>query len=359
MDTYILDRLNKLRTEMSEKGLDAVLVTKKENYTWLSGFNGSSAWLVITAEAAVLTTDFRYEEQAARQAPIYSINIYQGNVLNVLKEVLNGLGVKKLGFEDNHVTYEQYAEYLGKFAPCGLVPLGAAIQELREVKDPGEIALISRAVAIADETFKYILGFIKPGMAEVEVAAEMEYFMRKQGASGPSFDTILASGERSSMPHGVASTRKIAMGDAVTMDFGALYCDYCSDMTRTVFVGQPTDELKKIYGIVLEAQTSAEAMIKAGLYGREVDTVARDIIAGSGYGENFGHGLGHGVGLEIHEEPRLSLTGNKKLLKNMVVTVEPGIYISGIGGVRIEDMVVVGDDGVTILTKSPKELIVL
>jgi Xaa-Pro aminopeptidase len=359
LENYIEARLVKLRKEMAVKGLDAILVTKRENYIWLSGFSGTSASLVVTASDAILITDFRYDEQASKQAPDYKIHIYRGNISDAIREVLSDLRVSKLGFEDKYLTYEQYTDFADRFVGCSLTPIGALIEKLREIKDASEIAAITKAVEIADKAFQYIVGFIKPGMTEAEVAAEMEYHMRKQGASGTSFDTIVASGVRSSMPHGLASEKKISLGDPVTMDFGALYENYCSDMTRTVFVGNPTDEMRRIYEIVLEAQTRAEEFIKAGVNGRDADAVARDIIKGYGYGDNFGHGLGHSLGLEIHEEPRLSLSGGSILASNMIVTVEPGIYIKEMGGVRIEDVVVVGEDGAKILTKSTKELLIL
>ncbi|NTV90227.1 MAG: aminopeptidase P family protein, partial [Clostridiales bacterium] len=212
MGTYIPDRLKKLRTEMAVKGLDAVLITKRENYIWLSGFTGTSAWLVITADEAVLTTDFRYGEQAAAQAPEYTVNIYQGNAANALKSLIDSLEVRKLGFEDYNMTFEQYTEYSTKFTDCEMIALGSVVQDMREIKDPGELLLLKKAVEIADAAFSHIIGCIRPGMTEMEVAAEMEHHMRRLGAAGPSFETIIASGERSSLPHGLASDKRLAAG---------------------------------------------------------------------------------------------------------------------------------------------------
>ncbi len=352
-------RLANLRKDMKKTGLDAVLVTKKENYTYLSGFTGSSAWLVISESDAVLVTDFRYTEQALRQAPGYEVSTYRGSIVRGLNDVLENRKIEVLGFEDTNLTVDKYTEYREKLSVKEMKALGGMLDGLREVKDSDELRSIRKAVQIADSTFAHILGVIRPGIAEVELAAEMEYHMRKLGASGASFETIVASGSRSSMPHGIASEKKLQMGDTVTMDYGALFNGYCSDMTRTVFLGKPEEKLKKIYKIVLDAQIAALAGVKKGSSGKDIDGIARDMIARAGYGENFGHGLGHGVGLEIHEEPRLSMSGTKIMRNGMVVTVEPGIYLDGLGGVRIEDMVVVKDDAPEVLTSSTKEFIVI
>lgn len=352
-------RLKNLRAMMKKRNLDAVLVTKRENYMYLSGFTGTLAYLVITENDAALATDFRYIGQASGQAPLYEIIEYRGSIINALNNEIKKKNIAKMGFEDSYVTVSNFGEYREKLEIDDFVPIGGIIGELRQVKDGEELKLIKRAVGIADDTFDHILGFIKPGVAEVELAAEMEYYMKKQGAAGPSFETIVASGKRSSLPHGVASEKRVESGDAVTLDFGALYNGYCSDITRTVFLGKPDDEMKKIYGIVLEAQMKSLEGVKKGLTGREIDSIARDHIAGSGYGDFFGHGLGHGVGLEIHEEPRLSMTGGLRMKNGMIVTVEPGIYINGLGGVRIEDMVSVRDEKPIVLTGATKEMILI
>lgn len=352
-------RIENLRKKIRKLKLDAVLVTKKENYMYFSGFTGSSAWLVITEQDAVLVTDFRYTLQAGKQAPLFEINTYKGSIIKELNDVMEDKKVERLGFEDSNLTVEKFNDYKSKLNLKELVPLGGILDEIREVKDSFELKVISKAVKIADDTFEHILKYIRPGVAEVELAAEMEFFMRKQGATGSSFETIVASGVRSSMPHGVASEKKLENGDAITFDFGALYNGYCSDMTRTVFLGKPDKKLEKIYKIVLEAQIESSKGVKKGANGKDIDAIARDYIAQNGYGENFGHGLGHGVGLEIHEEPRLSMTAGKNMKNGMVVTVEPGIYVDGLGGVRIEDMVVVKDENPMILTSSSKEMIIL
>lgn len=352
-------RLEDLRKKMKFKNTDAVLITKRENYMYMSGFTGTSAVLLITEGRAVLLTDFRYVEQAGAQAPAYEIIQYAGSHIKELNDLIQKEGIERLSFEDGNLTFAEYSEYVEKLKVSEFLPLGGAVEELRRVKDETEIIQIKKAVSIADDVFSHILSYIKPGVAEVELAAEMEYFMKRQGAVGPSFETIVASGKRASMPHGVASEKRLETGDVITMDYGALYNGYCSDITRTVFLGKPDKELERIYKIVLEVQLKGLEGVKKGLTGREVDSVVRTMIAEAGFGDNFGHGLGHGVGLEIHEEPMLSMRGYVELKDGMVVTVEPGIYVTGLGGVRIEDMVVVNGETPHILTAATKEMIIL
>jgi Xaa-Pro aminopeptidase len=353
-------RLKKLREKMSEKDLDAVLVTKRENCFYLSSFTGTSACLIITQNEALLVTDFRYVEQATRQSPAYQIIKYAGELVDSLAQMLSTRGIRKLGFEEMNMSYGTYIKYRDKFGDTELLPIEGMIENLRIIKDKEELDTIKKAVQISDNAFEHILKFLKPGIAEIEVAAELEYFMKKQGATRASFDIIVASGIRSALPHGVASEKKLEFGDSVTLDYGALYNGYCSDITRTVFIGKADKELEKIYKIVLEAQLAALEKAARGMKGSEVDYIARDIITKSGYGDNFGHGLGHGVGLEIHEEPRFSpYTGNTIMENGMVVTVEPGIYISGLAGVRIEDMIIINDDSPINLTSTNKEFIIL
>lgn len=359
MIQQIENRLKRLREKLKDKDVDAVLVTKRENYIYFSGFTGSFAYLVITQNDACLITDFRYTEQASQQAPLYEIIQYNQSLLAAISDVIQAKGIEKLGFEDDYIAYKKYNELHNQIGVKHLIPFQNVLEGLRMKKDKDELERIKKAVEIADDAFCHILKFLKPGIKEYEVSSELEYYMKKNGAKGASFDTIVASGQRSSLPHGVASGKTIEYGDAVTLDYGAIYEDYCSDMTRTVFIGSISKELKNIYNIVLEAQKSALEGAKRGCLGREVDMIARDIIKRNGYGDNFGHGLGHGVGIEIHEEPRLSQKGDIKLDNGMVVTVEPGIYVNNLGGVRIEDMIVINDDKPIILTASTKEIIVL
>lgn len=353
------NRLGNIRRKMASLDIDAVLVTKRVNYVYLSGFTGTAAILFISRERAALLTDFRYVEQASMQAPDYEIIRYTSDQFGEINRLLKSEGIKRLAFEDCHLSYKQYMQYSEKLETDEFVPLGGIIEELRSVKDQTEIGLIRKAVDIADGVFTHILGFIKPGITELDIAYEMEYYMKRLGAEGPSFETIVASGKRASMPHGVASEKKLEQGDVLTLDYGAIYKGYCSDITRTIFIGKPDEELEKIYRIVLDANRKGLESVKSGILAKEADLAARDFINEAGYGDNFGHGLGHGVGLEIHEDPTLSIRGDMVLKDGMVVTVEPGIYIPDLGGVRIEDMVVVNGENALVLTGSPKEMIIL
>jgi len=354
-----IKRLEELRKKLELKGLDGALICKRENYRYFSGFTGTLAYIIVTSEKAYLLTDSRYVTQAASQAPFFEIIRIQGDALPFICDVVKEQGIKALGFEETFVTYDFYVKLKTKLGKTELFPLLDIPDEMRAVKDDGEIEAIRKSVEIADRAFEYILAYIRPGIREYEIAAEIEHFMRESGAQGPSFETIVASGWRSSLPHGVASDRRIEKGDMVILDYGAVFEGYCSDITRTVFVGGADSKKLEIYNTVLEAQKRAIERIREGLYSKEIDGVARQHIADAGYGENFGHGLGHGVGLEIHEQPRVSPYSNCKLVRNMVFTVEPGIYIEGFGGVRIEDIVVVKEDGAEILTKAEKAPVIV
>ncbi|MHB8064351.1 MAG: M24 family metallopeptidase [Ruminiclostridium sp.] len=355
----LLNRLNKFRSKMKDLKIAGAIITKRENYMYLSGFSGTSANLLITEKKAYLLTDFRYTEQATKEASLFEIILHKPNINDTLYEIINSESLKKLGFEDQSTSYASYKTFADKFTATELIGIGYIVDELRSIKDAQEIETINKAVQIADDAFTHVLSIIKPGITELDVAVELEYKMKKLGASGASFETIVASGLRSSMPHGIASEKKLELGDAITMDFGAMYKHYCSDITRTVFLGQPDKKMIEIYNIVLNAQLTSEKGAKRGRTGKEVDKIARDIIYQNGYEGKFGHGLGHGVGLEIHESPRLSMGGDKILENNMAVTIEPGIYVEGLGGVRIEDTIIIKDDNPIVLTKSKKDLIVL
>ncbi|WJH34305.1 Xaa-Pro peptidase family protein [Paenibacillus sp. CC-CFT747] len=352
-------RLGRLRQEMEQQKLEAILITNPYNRKYMTGFTGSSGYGLITADRAYLLTDFRYMTQAPAQAVEYEVVEHEAKPMATVKSLLEQLNIKRLGFEQNSVTFGTYASYAKDLAGIELVPVDALVEKLRMYKDEREIQIIQEAADLADRTFSYVTGILKPGMTEEEVALEMEFFMRKHGATGTSFETIVASGERSALPHGVASGRTLKGNEFVKFDFGALYKDYCSDLTRTVCLGQPTDKHKEIYSIVLDAQLNVLDKLKPGMTGREGDALARDIIAKAGYGDYFGHGTGHGIGMEIHEAPRLSLHSDMVLEPGMVVTVEPGIYLPGFGGVRIEDDVVITDSGIRILTQSSKAFTVI
>lgn len=353
------DRLLGLRQALVTRGLDGVLVAQPENRRYISGFTGSSGFVLISAEEAKFITDFRYLDQAAEQCHGFEVVNQGSSLITALQTQLAATGVRKLGFEQDYLTYgdvERYRELETAVPGLSLVPTSGLFEAMRMIKDDEEVARIQRAAEIADAAFAHILGFLKPGLTEKEVALELETFMRKQGASGASFETIVASGWRSSLPHGVASDKVLESGDFVKMDFGAMYEGYCSDLTRTVVLGQPSERQCEIYDIVLEAQKLAIDAAKAGLTGAELDKIARDYISSRGYGEAFGHSLGHGIGLEIHEGPRVASSVSDLLKPGMVITIEPGIYLSQWGGVRIEDDVLLLPDGKKrVLTSAAKQ----
>ena len=351
----IEQRLTRLYAMMDTGGVDGIIVTKPENRHYFSGFTGSAGVLLISRQTQKVLTDFRYIEQANHQAPLYQVVRHGASLFETLAEHCRDMGMVRVGFESDFVTWEFYQKLAERLTDIELRPV--TLDALRMVKDQSELELLTKAVEIADFAFDQTLKIIKPGITELEVALELEYQMRKLGAEKPAFDTIVASGARGALPHGRATNKVIEAGDFITMDFGAVYQGYHSDMTRTVVAGRATDKQREIYNIVLEAQLAGVNGVKAGKRGKDIDAVSRQIIADAGYSEYFGHGLGHGVGLFIHEEPRLSPLGEVVLAEGMVVSVEPGIYLPDWGGVRIEDLVAVSAAGCTILTASSKDLI--
>lgn len=351
------NRVEKLLNKMNEANIPAVVITSGYNRRYISGFTGSSAYIYVSKEQKAILTDFRYMEQAKYECPNYKIINYLDKGLNeTLQELLAEDGHKELGFENHKVTVKEHSFYTSGLVDIELIPMEDMIEKIRMIKDEQELAMIEHAASIGDKAYEYILKFVKIGMTEIDVALEIEFFMKRHGASHLSFDTIVASGKRSSLPHATPTTKVIEYGDFVTLDFGCVYNGYCSDMTRTFVMGKASEEQKKVYYTVLEAQTRALDMIKAGLLGKEVDDVAREHIYGEGYEGYFGHGLGHSLGLEVHENPRLSQQGFMALEENMMATIEPGIYIPDFGGVRIEDLVVVTADGCKNFVHSSKEL---
>lgn len=349
-------KFDKVKALIEKNNLDAMLVMSDYNRRYLTGFTGSSGAVIITREHRFLLSDFRYKAQAARQADQFEFVLQDKGLLDFIIEFLDDKGLETIGFEGQHVNYNTYAQLDGRF---DLVPLSNEIEKIRMYKTSDEVSLIKKACEIADETYDHILKFVKPGQTELEVRNELEYHMRKLGAEGSSFDIIVASGERGALPHGVASGKKIESGDMVTLDFGAYYEGYASDITRSFGVGSVTEEMEKVHDIVLTSQLAALEKIRKGMPGREADAIARDIISEQGYGENFGHSLGHGLGLEVHEMPGLAKSSDMVLEKDMCVTVEPGIYIDGVGGVRIEDDCIITDDGLEKLSHSSKELFII
>jgi Xaa-Pro aminopeptidase len=354
-----MERLTKLRGKLKANNIDAILITSNYNRRYVSGFTGTAGVLIISETDAKLITDFRYVEQAIEQAKDFEIVEHKTSLLAELGNQLKQMGIFRLGFEKNTVSYGQYEEYKSSFSTVSLVPISGLIENLRLIKDEQEIKILKEAAKIADAAFDHIIKYIKPGLTEREVSLELEFIMKKMGATSSSFDIIVASGIRSALPHGVATNKVIKKGELVTLDFGAYYKGYCSDITRTVAIGKPSSELVKIYETVLEAQLKGMNGIKPGITGKEADALTRDYIHEQGYGEYFGHSTGHGIGLEVHEGPGLSMKSDIILEPGMVVTVEPGIYISGVGGTRIEDDTVITKSGNETLTYATKELLIL
>ncbi|OIQ07735.1 aminopeptidase YpdF [Moorella thermoacetica] len=356
-------RLTRLRELMEREGITALWVHQDENRRYLSGFTGDSGTLLITPTAQYLLTDGRFTEQAREEAPDFQIIDLGPHPWEQLGQTLAAAGVEKLFFEAEHLTYATYEEFLEKARdwprPVSLAPVKGLVARLRQVKDAEEIAVLEKAIAIADAGYNHLLSILRPGLTERDIALELEYFMGKQGSRGPSFTTIIASGPRSALPHGVASDRVLQPGDMIVMDFGAVYGGYHSDLTRTVALAPVTAEWRRLYDIVLAAQQQAIAALRPGIQGREADAVAREAIVAAGYGDYFSHGLGHGVGLAIHEDPTLSSRSEVKLAPGMVVTVEPGVYLPGRGGIRIEDVVLIQEGGARVLSRAPKEFIEL
>jgi Xaa-Pro aminopeptidase len=376
-------REDRVRNLMKEKSVDAVIISDRYNVNYISGYMGDTGMLFFVGEAQYVLTDSRYTEIAGRQAEGFccvdiGLDGYAKTVMRLLNEEIGQSlsesdvdKVVNVGFEDESISYRQYTAFCDEFnsdeavVTYELSPLGTSVNELRMIKSEDEIRRIAAAEEIGDKAFKHIVSWLRPGMTEQEVALELEVAMRKLGATGLSFETISASGENSSMPHAVPTDRRLKAGDFLTIDFGCIYEGYCSDMTRTVFISvssecglkQPTEKQLEVYNTVLKAQLESMKLIKPGAVCSEVDACARRVIADAGYGDYFGHGLGHSVGLFIHEEPRFSRKCDTVLEPGMVITVEPGIYLPGEFGVRIEDLVVVTEDGYENLTYSTKELV--
>ena len=355
-----MNRTEQLIKQFDNYNIEAMIISDRLNRRYLSGFTGSSGTLYISKTKKILVTDFRYIEQSSKECPDYEIvDILDKALIPTLNEIIKNDKVKNIGFEENIITHSEYKAMDKGLDGVTLVGVTNLVEDMRMIKSQDELDNLRKAVEIGDKAFSHILGYVQEGITELDIALELEFFMKKNGATNLSFDSIVASGVNSSMPHAQPSNKKIQKGDFLTLDFGCLYNGYCSDMTRTVVIGNCDEEQTKIYNTVLKAQEKALEMIRSGIFGFEADKVARDIIKEAGYGDYFGHGLGHAVGMYIHENPRLSVAGNTKLESNMVVTVEPGIYVPNFGGVRIEDMVVVKEDGIDNLTKSSKELIIL
>ncbi len=352
------NRLEKLRQKLAGKEIDAVFISQPENRYYLSGFDGSTGFLLITPQNTILATDFRYLEQARTQAPDYEILRITNDATAWLPELVADLNLRRLGFEAGHVTFTMYrglTEVLNKAqSQLRLVPVDGLVESLRAIKEPEEIEFITNAVKMTDDAFNYIQSEIGIGMSEQEIAWEIEKFLRENGSQTIPFDIAVASGPNSALPHAKPSPRAIQPDEPVIIDIGARIEGYSSDLSRTICLGTPDNTFNKAYDTVLGAQLTAMAIIKEGMTGDQADSLAREVIEQAGYGEAFGHGLGHGIGLSPHESPRLGQNSPEKLADGMIFTIEPGIYINGWGGVRIEDVVIMEDGKPRTLTKANK-----
>lgn len=352
-------RIEKLRKKLVENGVDAAFITSTENRYYFSNFRGSSGALFITKESSYLLTDFRYTDIAKEEAPLYEVIDHNRQLYLNVKSLTEKLGAKTLGIEFESMPVQEYLQLQDAVPNVQLTKSDDIFFDIRMIKDTLEIEYLQEAVSYCDAAFEHILSFIRPGMTELEVGFELEFAMRRAGAEGIKANHVIASGERSSLPHGQATSRVIQAGDFVKMDIGARVKGYYSDFTRTVVMGEPSSKQLEIYEIVKNAQETVLAEIGPGKVCSELDEVARSIIREAGYGENFGHSLGHSIGLAVHEKPVMRGGDQTILQPGMVITVEPGIYIPGFGGVRIEDYVVITEDGFQNLTKATKELQIL
>ncbi len=350
--------IEKIRQRLKENDCDAFISINQTNRRYLTGFTGSAGLVWISADTNALITDFRYTEQAREQSPNWEIIFAEKSLTDAIQDLIKLKNVTRIAFESEHITVDQLNHWKEKL-DVEFVSTKKWVSELRMVKTAAEIDKIRQAARITDEALATVIPKIKIGVPEIEIALELEYTMRRLGAEAIAFDPIVGSGPRGALPHATPGQRKISAGDFIVIDMGCVFEGYCSDLTRTLVVGEPTTKHLDIYNLVLEAQLAALAALKPGLTGKQVDQVARDIIAAAGHGDHFGHSLGHSVGLEIHEDPRLSQAGEETLVPGMVVTIEPGVYLPGWGGVRIEDLVVVTDSGCEILSQTSKELYVI
>ena len=354
-----MNHLKQIAAKLPEYGIDAMLLSSAPGEYYGIGFHGEG-YVVVTAGECRYFTDSRYIEAAEKTVTgaVITMTNRERNYPALLQQAIDELGIRRLGFEDGYMTVAQY-RYLDNALQVELVPAQGLVNGLRAAKDQEEIDAMVQAQRISERAFDEILKFIRPGVTEKEIAAKLEYDMLRFGAQKMSFDPIVVSGPNGSLPHGVPGDKKVANGEFITMDFGCIYNGYCSDMTRTVALGEPTEEMRKVYDVVLQAQLAGLAASKAGVTGKSIDAAARKVIEDAGYGEYFGHGYGHSVGIEIHESPNANTREETLLPVGAAVSAEPGIYLPGKFGVRIEDVTVLTADGCIDITKSPKELIIL
>jgi Xaa-Pro aminopeptidase len=352
-------RIRSLRTVLEKKQCDAFITSFMPHLRYLTGFSGSNGLCIITHAKVFFLTDFRYKEQIRSEVVCSRSFITSGELIEKAAEEKLLSGCKRVGVEKDYLSLAQYSHLRKHFRSVRFVPTSELIEQLTSRKTEDEILLITKAVAITDAVFEEIVKMLKTGVSELDISAEISYLHKKHGAEKDSFEPIVVSGVRGSLPHGRPSSKKIKAGEFVTLDLGCFYNGYCSDLTRTVAVGQPSREAQKVYKIVLEAQRKAIDFARSGIEAKSLDRMARSDIHTNGYGKYFGHGLGHGIGLQIHEFPRVSARSTHTLQSGNVITVEPGIYLPGKFGVRIEDDVVIRDGKCEVLTGSPKSLIIV
>lgn len=349
-------RREKLHFIFSEKEIDTLLITNLTNIRYLTGFTGSFAWLLLQPEEAVVLTSGLYTNQIAQEVPDLPIKPTAiEDPTKTLVETIQEVGTKRLGFEAGSVTYQFVQTLQERLQGVELVPLENGVESLRLIKEPQEIELIRQAVGIVDAAFEHIQRLLRPEMTEWDLAMEIDFFIRRQGAL-PAFETLVVSGERSAFPHGRPTERRLQEGDFVTLDFGARYQGYCSDITRTVVIGRATEEQKRLYQAVLEAVETCLQAIRPGRKGKEIDALAREVFANYQLEDYFGHSLGHSIGLTVHDGPGFSQREENELKAGMVATVEPGVYLPGLGGVRIEEDILITETGCEVLTRSPRTL---
>jgi len=358
-------RIERLRAKLEEHKLDAFFVSSPEtaspvNRRYLSGFTGTSAYLLITQGDAVIATDFRYYEQAQQQATAFRLYKAVGAMQKWLPGLLEGQGGRRLAFEAAHVSYQTYrtirkvVQDLAEAHRPKLVATTNLIEGLRVIKELEESAALQAAVDLGDAAFQHVAERIESGWSEKQVAWEIEKYVREHGGDGLSFDTLVGSGPRGSMPHCSPTDRVLQKGEGVVIDMGVSLNGYMSDLTRTIYLGRPDGKFQRIYDVVLAAQQTAEELVEAGMTGEQAHLLAHKVIEEAGHGDDFGHGLGHGIGLQVHEAPRLGKASSDKLAEAMVFTIEPGIYLPGWGGVRIEDMVALEDGRARVMSRAPK-----
>lgn len=355
------DRMSALRERLAAANLDALVITHPSNRFYLSGYTGddippneSAGHLIITPDKAILTASTTNSEQARQQATGFEVFDKIRGLAQADVAVLKELGAKRIGFEDDAILYADYQTLATELDGVELVPVGDMVDSLREVKTDEEIALLARAIEITDQAFEQVAATIREGDRERDIAARLERAMVDLGADGVAFPTIVASGPNAALPHHSPGDRQIAAGEPIVIDMGALYNGYCADLTRTVWVGEPDERLREIYPIVLEALTQTAQALRAGVTGKEADEIARKVIGDAGYGDAFVHGLGHGLGVRVHEGPSLGARNVEPLVAGNVLTIEPGIYLPEWSGVRIEDVVVIEEQGARVLTGAKK-----